>query len=390
MNLKSPSNYEKLKIFIDIKTLDLISFSQIYSVILDQKTSYIYLHIYSQKKIFDHLNIIYYELSSLLKNLNLTYSEFKAHIHKLEKLKLAKLSIKNNVDGVEYYVSLFSPLCVSEALKNESIKSKLKEHLSEEKFSELCLLTENNDVGYDLELNNLNSNDNFFEDKKTIIDKQVYCEFYGGILKTLSEDFTVSDNVLDNVYKYYVKEKIISMELIQKFALDAMKKKDKKYYICENAFNFLLKNSINKKDVLISSEQYDEYWRNLLKMTKDEAIKKFKLLFSEYETNNFYIQLTKKNKVPSVFSKFIKNCIANKNLSYELINAVISFTNTLLKKISVKYCERVCETLHEEELYSIEQVIDHFQEVIESDLKNKNRMDIKHASNDWTSKFWNN
>ncbi|OAL10269.1 helicase DnaB [Candidatus Mycoplasma haematobovis] len=354
-----------IRILTELLEENWFSFHQIYAPLLSEKAKNLYINFYYQQSINERLNIHAYSFKSFLKNSKIKEEEFEEVFQELNELGLAKKKIKSNINTAsEVLIKLKRALDIKEALKIEKIKGKLKATLTKEKFSELKLITEEVEE---------------FEEEpiveKEVLNKDIYCEFYNGVFKRLNEEFSVNDETLSLIKEY---EKVITMEEFQNFAYQAIKELDGKYHISHNHFQFLIEQKINNNsDEKFDSFQYDLFWKGLLDNPDSKSKKIFKSLFSKYDCETLYKKLTNKPKTPIGLNKWIRDCIQNKNFSFPIINATMSFVKTLLHKIPVNYLIKLSDTLYENNATDFESFISHIKDVISHDADNKDRLNIK-------------
>lgn len=359
-----------IRILTELLEENWFSFHQIYSPLLSEKAKNLYINCYYQQSINERLNIQAYSFKSFLNNSKIKEEEFEEVFQELNELGLAKKKIKASInDSSELLIKLERALDIKEALKVEKIQEKLKTTLTKEKFSELKLITEE-----------VEEFEEEKEVKKEILNKEVYCEFYNGVFKRLNEEFSINDETLSLIKEY---EKAITMEEFQNFAYQAMKELDGKYHISHNHFQFLIEQKIDNtsSDEKFDSFKYDLFWKGLLDSSDSKCQKAFKSLFSKYDCETLYKKLTSKPKTPIVLNKWIRDCIQNKNFSFPIINATMSFVKTLLHKIPVNYLIKLSETLYENNATDFESFISHIRDVISHDADNKDRLNIKNKKN---------
>lgn len=241
------------------------------------------------------------------------------------------------------------------------------------------MITQEDSFDYELSISGgLNKEEKI---KESILSDDIYFRFYNGVSKLLGCEFNLSDEVQELIRKYYVQQQSISLEKLQQFAYLSTEEKNKKYSIVLDNFLFLINQELQKSNQKIDIEKYDNFWKELLWMDDLKIKMSFEELFSTCKCEDLYKLLTGKSKVPATLNKWIRDCVQNKGFSFPLLNATLSFVQTLLKKIPVNYLIKLSQTLMENEDLKQDKFIEYIKKVIIHDSENKNRIDLKNREN---------
>ncbi|AEG73841.1 putative replication initiation and membrane attachment protein, DnaB2 [Mycoplasma haemofelis Ohio2] len=344
------------------------SFHQIYDSILSEKAKRLYIQCFYQKSINERLKIERYSFSLLLKNLKIDEDDFESSLQELIDIGLAKKKVKL-IGGSEreILVSLRGISTLKEELKDKNLKSRLKGSVSEEKYSELKMIVGESD--FDAEFN-------YPEETKEeeVLDKKTYFNFYNGVFRRLGCEFTISDEV--SLIISSVKDKF-SMDELHDLAYRSVQESKGKYFVSKNNLQFLIDQKLNgSKNEKFDVDDYDDFWKGLLERPKAKTKETFISLFSTYECEALYRKLLNKQDIPDSIHKCIRDCIQNKNLSFPIVNASISYIKTLLGKIPAKYLSKFSDTLFRNGYTDFESFINHTRDLLVHESKNKDRLNI--------------
>ncbi|AEW46017.2 putative replication initiation and membrane attachment protein, DnaB2 [Mycoplasma haemocanis str. Illinois] len=344
------------------------SFHQIYDSILSEKAKRLYIQCFYQKSINERLKIERYSFNLLLKNLKIDETNFESSLQELIDVGLAKKKIELvGKSKREILVSLKGISTLQEELKDKNLKSRLKRSISKEKYSELEMIIGESDFYSEF---------NYPEEIKEeeALDKKTYFNFYNGVFRRLGCEFTISDEV--SLIISSVKDKF-SMDELHDLAYRSVQESKGKYFVSKNNLQFLIDQKLNSnKNEKFCVGDYDDFWRGLLERSKIKTKETFSSLFSKYECEVLYKKLLNKQDIPDSIHKCIRDCIQNKNLSFPIVNASISYIKTLLGKIPAKYLSKFSDTLFGNGYTDYESFINHIRDLLIHESKNKDRLNI--------------
>ncbi|AGX89342.1 hypothetical protein [Mycoplasma parvum] len=171
--------------------------------------------------------------------------------------------------------------------------------------------------------------------------------------------------------------KISPSKLIKLSTLSIKLNEKNEYYLSISELKGLIKNELNPIEDDFDIEKYHLFWKNFLnQQDKKELKREFKELFSKYTNVIFYLKLTRKKNVPLAMENWIKECSNQKNFNATILNGIISFVFSLLKKIPVKYLTTMCENLNNDGIHTTDQLLSHIKEVLKYERVKKNRLGL--------------
>ncbi|ADX98391.1 replication initiation and membrane attachment protein, DnaB2 [Mycoplasma suis str. Illinois] len=364
-----------LVIELEAREFDWISFFQIYSFSLSRTSLVLFPYLYGQSRINSNNKTETYILLNLLNHLSIDYSEFRKSISELEEYKLISIyspakSLKENT----LIIKLNSPLPIKELIYNPYFSKNIPENkISElvyglekyEEISEISFSQEKKEEK-DIDLKSLSSED-----------QNLYWSFYDELYKNLGREFILSLEIIDIIKDYWKNDKIDSSKLIKLSSLSIKLNEKNEYYLSISELSELIKNELNLlDDSEFRIEEYHLFWKNFLNYKdKKELKKQFKLLFSKHTNIIFYLKLTRRKNIPLAMENWIKEC-NQKNFNPTMLNGIISFIFSLLKKIPVRYLITMCENLSNDGIHTTEQFLSHIKEVLRYEKNKKNRLGL--------------
>ncbi|CBZ40900.1 hypothetical protein [Mycoplasma suis] len=187
----------------------------------------------------------------------------------------------------------------------------------------------------------------------------------------------MSLEIIDIIKDYWKNDKIDSSKLIKLSSLSIKLNEKNEYYLSISELSELIKNELNLlDDSEFRIEEYHLFWKNFLNYKdKKELKKQFKLLFSKHTNIIFYLKLTRRKNIPLAMENWIKEC-NQKNFNPTMLNGIISFIFSLLKKIPVRYLITMCENLSNDGIHTTEQFLSHIKEVLRYEKNKKNRLGL--------------
>ncbi|CCE67061.1 hypothetical protein [Candidatus Mycoplasma haematominutum] len=371
--LNSEKKSESLQIDIDPVEFDWISYFQVYSFLLSKKSLILFPYLYSQNRVNSLNPSSKYSFENLLKSQKLTYQEFRESIQELEKHKLISIfSGKKNLDE-HLILKLHSPENIRELLSKKKILENL---IPEFKLTELIYsigrTKEYDELTFSKELSQKVNNLSNLNSK----DKKLYWSFYDELYKSFGKEFELSHKIVEILEKYWENQKLSSSRIIE-LSRSSMKTNEKgEYYLSIVE----LTNLINEELKVVSSEfqieEYHQFWKKLhISRDKKELKRQFNKLFSNCSAVSFYLKLTRKKQAPTTLESWITECI-QKNIDQSIINGILSFVFSLLKKIPVNYLKKMSETILNDGINTTNQFLSHLKEVLKYEIQNKNRMGV--------------
>ncbi|AFO52501.1 replication initiation and membrane attachment protein, DnaB2 [Candidatus Mycoplasma haematolamae str. Purdue] len=369
-NWSSPKKF--IQIELELSSFDWISYHQIYPFLLSQTSLILFPYLHTQSRLNELNSTKKYSLSNLLSAKGLDYPSFRSSLAELEKFKLVSI-FSSSEDTLTLRLS--TPLPIRELIGKLGSSNIPDFKLSEWKYSieryssleELTFLpkTEGPKEYREIQLEGL-SNDH----------QQLYWAYYDELFKSFGREFSLSREIIDLIEKYWVSEKISSSKLMNLSLMALRLDSEGKHFLSITELSRLIDSELGLIANEVNEEDYLLFWRNLLnKRDRRELKKQFKALFSSHSEITFYLKLTKKVQAPATLENWVKDC-KNKKFSQAIINGILSFVYSLLKKIPVNYLIKMSESLVNDGIKSSDQFLQHIKEILKYELANKNRLGI--------------
>ncbi|RAO95282.1 helicase DnaB [Mycoplasma wenyonii] len=357
-----------IQIELEPTEFDWISFHQFYSFILSKKSLILFPYLYAQARINELNSSKKYSLSNLLNAQEISYSEFRELISELEDYKLVSIFSKEEL----LTLKLSSPRPLKELIKSEKLIHKLPSFkLAEfkyifEKYQNSTELTfSKNTDSSENQLSNLNSDQ-----------IKLYWSFYDNLYKTVEKEFTLSPAIVELIESHWNNEQLSSSRLIELASLSLRIDESNNYYLSISELSNLINEELNLSKKEFNLDEYHSFWQNLHSHKDKKALKKqFKSLFSDYSEIIFYLKLTKKKQAPAKLEQWIQDCI-KKHFEKSIINGMMSFVFSLLKKIPINYLIKMSDSLVDDGINTIDQFLNHLKGFAKHEIKNKNRFKV--------------
>ncbi|AHC40066.1 replication initiation and membrane attachment protein, DnaB2 [Mycoplasma ovis str. Michigan] len=349
-----------------------ISFYQFYFFILPKKSLILFPYLYSQARINELNSSKKYSLNNLLQPLDINYLEFKDLISELEKQKLISIFSEEENSRELLILKLNSPESLKQLVKVESLSNQLPKF----KQAELNYGFEKHQDSIELTFfknsnESENSLENFNSDQIAL-----YWSLYDGIYKIVEKEFTLSPTIIKLIENYQQNQQLTFSRLIELASLSLRISESNDYYLSIFELTNLINEELGINQKLFKGEDYHSFWQNLHnRKDKKDLKKEFKSLFSDYSEITFYLKLTKKKQAPAKLEQWIQDCI-KKHLEKSIINGMMSFVYSLLKKIPINYLIKMSDNLINDGINTIDQFLTHLKNFAKHELKNKNRFKV--------------
>lgn len=401
----------KFLITTELGQFDQLSFDNFYTPIIGGDGVYLYLqlnNINELLKIMNRSNSAM-QLEDFLGRLNWDFQRFENARILLEQTRLLRTFVsKDSEQDTNYHLILGNPKSIVEAFNDPKLNLLLKQKVGSKNnviFDNLNFLSEYQN-NFFMKINNQNAyeitNFELLEDlhnstNASLLPKEIKEEFYSNIFGSFLKPFEISDVVYNLIYQFHIEESVFDIRKISLFGFKALKSKNGKYYIDEKYFEMILKENLLKKSsesekMSLSSvetgfaivekttkEDYYDFWVNLINFSLEDFEKHYYKYFDNLTPETFYSQyINNNNKMSSTLISKINDAIS-REIPIAMINLVMSFTYTWIKKLNVKYFDKTLESCSWC-VGNLESLFNHFFNIIVSDIDTKNRFDYSQES----------